>query len=90
MEVLAALARGNESVIPENGFIDIPARSIRKDNVEEFSARLKELTSTDKPDEPEEQTTEEPAAEELPADETTADEAPAKEATEEVSEEKAE
>jgi len=90
VEVLAALARGNESVIPENGFIDIPARSIRKDNVEEFSARLKELTSTDKPDEPEEQTTEEPAAEELPADETTADEAPAKEATEEVSEEKAE
>ncbi|MFP6765713.1 MAG: substrate-binding domain-containing protein [Planctomycetaceae bacterium] len=87
VEVLAALARGNESVIPENGFIDIPARSIRKDNVEEFSARLKELTATDKP---EEQDTEEPAADELPASETTAEEAPAQETTEEASAEKAE
>ncbi|TWU01198.1 sugar-binding protein [Stieleria varia] len=44
VEILAALARGDRSVIPESKFIDIPARSIRKDNVDEFWAELKELT----------------------------------------------
>ncbi len=36
VEVLAALARGDRTVIPEGGFIDIPARSIRSDNVQAF------------------------------------------------------
>lgn len=36
IEVLHALHKGDDSVIPENNFIDIPARQIRKDNVEAF------------------------------------------------------
>lgn len=47
VRVLAALARGDKSVIPEGGFLNIPARQIRKDNVEEFWAELKKLTATD-------------------------------------------
>lgn len=43
VKVLKALDEGDESVIPENKFIDIPARQIRKDNVEEFRAELKAL-----------------------------------------------
>lgn len=46
VRVLAALARGDESVIPEGGFMDIPARQIRRDNVEEFSAELERLTAS--------------------------------------------
>ena len=46
VRVLAALARGDESVIPEEGFIDIPARQIRKDNIDEFWSELKRLTAT--------------------------------------------
>ncbi|MEQ9408835.1 MAG: sugar-binding protein [Fuerstiella sp.] len=49
VRVLAALARGDESVIPEGGFLDIPARQIRKDNVKEFRAELQRLTATDTP-----------------------------------------
>jgi len=49
VRVLAALARGNESIIPEGGFLDIPARQIRQDNVEEFWAELKRLTATGTP-----------------------------------------
>lgn len=41
VEVLAAIARGDESVIPDSGFIEFPARVIRKDNVDEFWADLK-------------------------------------------------
>ncbi|MGE9269094.1 MAG: sugar-binding protein [Verrucomicrobiales bacterium] len=41
MEVLKALSEGDDSVIPENKFIDIPARTIRQDNVDEFWADLK-------------------------------------------------
>lgn len=41
MEVLEALSRDDKSVIPEGGFVDIPARQIRKDNVDEFWADLK-------------------------------------------------
>lgn len=41
IELLAELAKGNASVIPEKGFIDIPAREIRKDNAAEFMADLK-------------------------------------------------
>ncbi|QDV42610.1 D-ribose-binding periplasmic protein precursor [Stieleria neptunia] len=50
VELLAKLARGDESAIPEGGFLDIPARAIRKDNVDEFWAELKELTGTDESD----------------------------------------
>lgn len=42
VEVLAAIARGEDPGIPESGFIDIPARVIRKDNVDAFWADLKE------------------------------------------------
>lgn len=41
IEVLAELAKGNAAVIPGNKFIDIPARQIRKGNVDEFWADLK-------------------------------------------------
>jgi len=41
VEILAALARGNMGVIPASKFMDIPARQIRKDNVDEFWADLK-------------------------------------------------
>ena len=41
IKVLHALKRGDTSVIPESGFIDIPARQIRKENVEAFEADLK-------------------------------------------------
>lgn len=46
VEILAALARGDESVIPEGGFINIPARNITSENVAEFRAELSRLTST--------------------------------------------
>ena len=42
VEILKAIISGDMSVIPENKFIDIPARHIRKDNVEAFWADLKE------------------------------------------------
>ena len=41
VRILAGLARGDESVLPEGGFLDIPARQIRKDNVAAFAAELK-------------------------------------------------
>lgn len=44
VRVLGGLARGKsleELGVPESGFVDIPARQIRKDNVEEFWAELK-------------------------------------------------
>jgi len=40
VEVLNQLAAGDKSVIPEDKFINVPARQIRKDNVEEFWADL--------------------------------------------------
>ena len=40
IRVLAALARGDRSVLPATGFLDIPARQIRRDNVAEFWADL--------------------------------------------------
>lgn len=43
VRVLAALARGDDSVIPENEFIEVPSVVVRKDNVAEFWANLKEL-----------------------------------------------
>ncbi len=41
VRILAQLARGDRSVLPENNFIDIPARVIRQDNVAEFWEDLK-------------------------------------------------
>ncbi len=43
VRVLAALARGDESVIPEGDFLDIPARKITQANVTEFWTELKSL-----------------------------------------------
>jgi ribose transport system substrate-binding protein len=48
VEILAELIKGNTSVIPANKFIDIPARQIRKDNVDEFWRELKERLGTGK------------------------------------------
>ncbi|MFK7817842.1 MAG: sugar-binding protein [Planctomycetaceae bacterium] len=44
IEVLTALAKGDNSIIPEDGFINVDARNIVKGNVDEFWAKLKELT----------------------------------------------
>jgi ribose transport system substrate-binding protein len=46
VKVLAALARGDKSVIPENKFMNIPARQIRKDNVQAFWDDLKKKVGT--------------------------------------------
>lgn len=45
VKILAALARGDQSVIPAGGFVDVPARKITQDNVDEFWTRLKELVA---------------------------------------------
>ena len=47
VRVLAGLARGDKSVIPEGGFLNIPARQIRQDNIDEFWSELKRLTSSE-------------------------------------------
>jgi ribose transport system substrate-binding protein len=44
VELLTKLAAGDASAIPEGGFIDIPARAIRQDNVDAFWSELKEMT----------------------------------------------
>ena len=41
VEILTNLLKGNQNIIPENKFIDIPARTITKDNVDEFWDDLK-------------------------------------------------
>ena len=41
IRLLAALARGDRSVLPTSGFLDIPARQIRRDNVARFWADLR-------------------------------------------------
>lgn len=43
VRVLAALARGDRSVLPDNQFIDIPAREITAGNVDAFQAELQAL-----------------------------------------------
>ncbi|MFM1769696.1 MAG: D-ribose-binding periplasmic protein precursor [Verrucomicrobiota bacterium] len=45
VEVLSELLKGNTTVIPAGKFIDIPARQIRKDSVEEFWTDLKAKTA---------------------------------------------
>ena len=42
VRVLTALSKGDTSVIPASGFLDIPARKILPDNVDAFHADLKE------------------------------------------------
>lgn len=81
VEILTALAKGDESVIPEGGFINIDARNIRSDNVAEFWAELKRLTATDGGAEAEE------SSEEAPAEETS--EVESEDAAEAASEEAA-
>jgi ribose transport system substrate-binding protein len=46
VELLTKLARGDRSMMPTNEgkFIDIPAQTIRKDNVDEFWKKLDSLT----------------------------------------------
>ena len=41
VEILAELARGNNASLSGGKFLDIPARQIRKSNVDEFWADLK-------------------------------------------------
>ncbi len=41
VRILAGLARGDDSVLPEGGFLDIPARKITSANVDRFWAELK-------------------------------------------------
>ena len=43
VEMLVNLASGKKSAIPDGAFLDIPARAIRSDNVEEFWSQLKVL-----------------------------------------------
>ncbi len=43
VRILAGLARGDESVLPEGGFLEIPHRIIKKDNLQEFWTELKHL-----------------------------------------------
>ncbi len=43
VRVLAALARGDRTVLPEGGFIEVPSVIVRKDNVTEFWANLRKL-----------------------------------------------
>lgn len=45
IEILAALARGDQSVIPEDKYIDIPPRSITTDTVDNFWDEKKSLLS---------------------------------------------
>ncbi len=59
IEVLKNIIEGNDSVIPDSKFIDIPARQIRSDNVKEFWEELKKLVGKE----------EEKPAEEKPAEE---------------------
>jgi len=46
VRVLAALARGDKSVIPASKYIDVPARQIRKDNVDAFWSDLKQKVAS--------------------------------------------
>jgi ribose transport system substrate-binding protein len=45
VRILAALARGDKSVLPEAGFKEVPERAITKDNVGQFWETLKKQTA---------------------------------------------
>lgn len=83
VEILAALKRGDRSVLPEGGIIHIPARNIRKDNVEEFRSHLAKLLAEGSSAEKGEVIEEEP---EPNIDEPTIDEAPTTDAPAEPAE----
>ena len=44
VKLLSELARGDKSHLPANGIMDVPYLVLKKDNVEEFHAKLKKLT----------------------------------------------
>lgn len=44
VRILQGLAKGDDSVLPKQGFLNIPARTITSANVDEFWAELKKLT----------------------------------------------
>jgi ribose transport system substrate-binding protein len=43
VRILAGLARGDNSVLPKDGFLEVPIVQVRKDNVEKFWEELKKL-----------------------------------------------
>lgn len=43
VRILAGLARGDRSVLPAEGFLDVPARQVTRENVDAFWAELKSL-----------------------------------------------
>ncbi|MCL4693543.1 MAG: sugar-binding protein [Candidatus Hydrogenedentes bacterium] len=43
VRILAGLARGDETVLPENDFYEVPIVVVKKDNVEAFRTKLAEL-----------------------------------------------
>jgi ribose transport system substrate-binding protein len=43
VRILAGLARGDESVLPPNKFLDVPIKIVKKNNVDAFWAELKKL-----------------------------------------------
>jgi len=43
VRILAGLARGDESVLPEDGYLEVDSVVVRRDNVEEFWEQLKAL-----------------------------------------------
>jgi ribose transport system substrate-binding protein len=43
VRILAALARGDRSVLPAGGFLEVPIVTVRKDNVQAFWTELKKL-----------------------------------------------
>ena len=83
VKLLTKLAQGDKSALPEGGFMDIPARNIRKDNVNEFWTELKKLTgdAEESAEQPEEAGDGETAAEEKPTEEKAEDKAADKQAT---------
>jgi ribose transport system substrate-binding protein len=44
VRLLAALARGDQSVLPKDGFLPVPGRTVTKENVDEFWETLKKQT----------------------------------------------
>jgi ribose transport system substrate-binding protein len=43
VRILAALARGDKSALPKDGFLEVPIVIVRKDNVKEFREKLEKL-----------------------------------------------
>ena len=52
VRILAGLARGDESVLPDGGFLEFRARKITKDNVVPFWNELRQLISSTKDETP--------------------------------------